>query len=653
MLLERRRRQRAPPAMVASGCGQQIRLRVLLWLYCLRAPWQNHQRIMSKPISRSVNSPAGTTVRVNDGKLIVWRRSEAPEHFDIRTALGWRLEASLRAGDLTQLRTTLDEVANLVHAQPSVHQDLERDLAQLLPAIEAAMLPEPSDTLLGRTAPGAREAETFAQLQATQQTEAIARQARQLQQHVQMHAAVLEVDTPGDISEHMNLYVRNPLYAATQTLADSLGGQFERMHDRVARYHYAGSDTVDTANFEQTARVLLVERETRQVVSQDATGGFYRLELDGEPVYKGEAGLLRWGAEHPQAGEPVRIDGRRLEQDGERGVYLVTTDGKQRTAAPETVLRRLAATDVSERNVVPRPNSADSAIAPRSGIGFGWRGFPTGREFDVSWWGQCESSGLLGSLGVMPARHDVTLYDAEAGSEVRLSAEDITNMMVYMARGSYFDVPIARDAGEVNPSTRQLDGDKPHEFHRFVRAQIDSGLPFNVEAFSYDQIWNYPVHQASIDSVGEPRTLSRGRKAQTYVMELVKSDGETLRYTYELVRDARGEIIDSSWDLNASQRANGPGRVIPDRMKSYFSPSVRTVRLTAWSLRAQWEEWTPEALDLVADLYFASHAQPADAERVYAVRGEDGRLQRMSAEQYERYSRHLRPSWRDNLTSGV
>ncbi len=583
-----------------------------------------------RTIDPTITTPGGTRVKLNDDTLSIERpvapvRRPTPAYEPAAAAVDaagrgdfkaaevrlQRLDLAMRDGELTeQERYEAAEALLYVSERALAAPRQEVSFLQMLLYYLTFTLVAPDEDHAAKVA------------------EVTAR----LRERLGVEARALAQPGDGDISQNMNLLVHNPLAHTTRDLARGLGEPFVPIHDRVTSYHLSEYGKIDTGDFERTSGLRLVDRGSRNLVSQIGDS-LYCLTWDGAPAFRGEDGqvYLKKTDDLFLRPTPVLVDGRSvvLADDG-----TLSLSGHPSVALPKDAEGRLERHLVEEDNVVARPWMPGDPPA-RAHMAYNWRNLGTQATLDVSWWGMCESSSMLGSLGVMPARSPVALVDEASGKRVDLSAEDVTNIMVFLARGSFLSMATAAEAGNNNETTHDVDGDSPAEFHAFVEKQISLGLPFNIDASSGSQMWNTPIHHAAIERSGPRRRFAKGESAQTYVMTLTASDGSRRRYTYEIRYDARGAVQSSSWDLTACHRDNGSDPV-PDYMWSFFGSARRRVELSAGRSTAQVEGWTPEAVRIVGDLYFASlrRADPGDS-RVYVVRRRDGRLEQLTRQEYE------------------
>ncbi len=580
----------------------------------------------TRAIERRLTTPGGTTIALEaDGELVVSRPE--PERQASHPALE-RLREALRRDDLSGAG---DAARELGAALPGLDREATVDAAQAL--AEGLERGEREDEwslvqkILGVICLGIPYLVDALSESDAERLIARVRAARENVGGMGLELSRLE---DGDLSGNMNLVVGNPLVAATQKLAAGLGEPFAPLRDVVATREYSAGSSVDPKDFERSAGLWLVSRRSRATLSQAPAGeGFVALAWDGRPVFAGDGGRLYF--DPPRATpEPVRLEGQELRLD--TGGAPTLASGAALDAA---TARRLTQSPVAPSDVVARPRQAGEA-PPRAGIRYEWRGSPLPRE--VGWWGMCDSSAMLGSLGVSPAPGDVRLYDEASGREVKLSADDITNLMVYVARGTLHD-PMRVLRGQNNGGDAPVDEDPPHLFHAFVEQQLVAGLPFGLDVSSNGEMWNYPVRAAELLPSG-PRRRTRDGAAQTFVMTLTETNGDIRRYTYELRYDARGEITGSSWDLAACERDN-PGQPVPDYMWSYFEAEARSMRFSAPGEATLDTGWSKHSLTLVADLYFASHAGAGDT--VCAVRRADGQLVLVEPQELEALKRGTQP----------
>ncbi len=400
-----------------------------------------------------------------------------------------------------------------------------------------------------------------------------------------------------DISGHMNLVVENPLTGATNALAAAFGGRFQTIADRVASRAYSRSGTINTNDFERTAGVRLIDKNTRELISLHGQR-YVRMELDGRAVARQADGTLEFsdgnGVPPEREAEIVRID-----------VPLAD------------VVARLA----KENDPPPRPN-----------MPFVWRNMRG--TFDVSWWGQCHASAMLGSLGVPAARHPVTMFDEQSGKLVSLSAEDVTNLVVLLGDSAFGRVHVTAGAGRINRAEK-LDTDTPEEFHTFVKERIRIGAPFVLEAHATSQIWNYPIAKAEIIEEG-PASGLFGRKTQSYVMRLTTPGGSVNQYFYSLTYDG-GRIVGGEWDLERGHRMNGADHEVPDHLYAFideksFEVPVRPGRGPESTLPYLGVDGA--AAQLFVDLYFSARTEPIGrSKRVYVIRKADGTLQQVTQDE--------------------
>ncbi len=574
---------------------------------------------MVNPINRNVTAPSGTTVNMDGDKLVISRQPGRPNRPPFLNANVEAMHQQVEQGNWKAARGKLETLAAR-HSDPNnpLPPKDQVELAKALKdTIKAAEKADERSVLVWILSILALGIPLLIDALVTNDHEALEKDAKALQAKLQQagwdpntdhDVGIMATGADGDMSGHMNLYVGNPLLGTTSKLAEGLGGPFVGMSDAVATQHYSKNRIVEPADFEASTGVVLIEASSRHIVSQDATG-FYRMALDGKPVFKGADDALYFEPENGQAAQPCPAG-----------------------AEAQVTTTRISDGDVGARARLP--NDPD----PRPNMRFTWHGYSSG-ELKVGWWGQCESSGMLGSMGLMPAPQGVILYDEKRGGEISLSANEINSMMVFMGRSNYFGTHPAEVAGAINRQEEVIDGDPAHDFHSFVMKQIESGIPFNLEAHSYEQIWNYPVHQASVTPDGRRKHLPGGGSEQRYEMLLTKSNGSTVTYAYTIEYDSRGKVVDSSWDMAANERANGKNHAVPDKLKSYFS--LRQTRIEFNSGRLTYYEdnrWTPEAVAIVADLYFASQVLPEENEaRIYAVRTADGKLLQMSQAEFEAF----------------
>jgi len=566
---------------------------------------------MPTPIDRNVTSPSGTSVTMAGNSVAISREmrpaaNEVGNNPDVK-----KLGDTVKAGNWDAANKGIKDLAAKLEQDPSALTKAEKKqlasvLADTAKAANKADKWEVWEIVLSILALGIPFIVDACHKNDVEKLEDAANKLRGRLGDSAGYSRVLSTSEDGDISGHMNLYVRNPLLSTASKLAEGMGGPFVKMSDAVATNHYSANRTVKPADFEVSAGVMLIEKGSRNIVSQEA-GKFYTMSLDGKPVFKGADDKL----------------------------YFQPADGKPAVLVPDADVSRVARKDVSNRDVGARarlPNDPDA----RPDMKFTWHGYSSG-EVKVGWWGQCESSGMLGAMGLMPARQSVTLYDEATGGQVELSTREITSMMVFMGRANYFGTYPASRAGAINRNEDEIDSDKPIEFHNFVMRQINNGVPFNLEAHSYEQIWNYPIGKASITQ-GNAEELPGGGYRLPHTMELTKTNGSKVQYFYEITYDAQGNVTGSKWDMEAGERANGKSHAVPDKMKSYFGEHKTKVEFGAYSSYAQEQGFTPETIRMVGDLYFASHAKPNDGEhRIYAVRTKDGQLLQMNAAEFKKY----------------
>lgn len=449
----------------------------------------------------------------------------------------------------------------------------------------------------------------------TTETEAILETIDRLERSLKLHTGVAPRQTLAtlqpDISGIMNLVTTAELRDSSRQMAKAFGGDFKNIELYVATSEHSDSSPLKTDDFEVSSGSRLIDIHTGDLVSHSAALGYHLIRLDNRPVYADERG--RYFLANVKPGEtPVPLNTREM--------------------------ARAQITPVSSVSVVARFTTTDDPPA-RKNMPFTWRGYAPPSEVDVSWWGQCHASAMLGALGLSAAKSAVTIYDEKTNKRSEIDRATVSSMLVYLGDGSFHTITRTSVAGDVNRDPTKIDDDKPELFHEFVTKHIEEGLPFTEETHSKEQIWNYPITEASIKEESPRRRTSKGWETP-YAMSVTKSDGQTYEYYYTIVRDDSGKIIDSSWTMDRNNERNGVDHAVPDAMVGYLGiHSAHEWRLEAGSSRAAMNGLTKDSANIIADLYFASQADPfANEAAVYVVRKADGTLVQMDKAEFDRAS---------------
>lgn len=449
----------------------------------------------------------------------------------------------------------------------------------------------------------------------TTEAETILATIDRLERSLKLHTGVASRQTLAtlqpDISGVMNLVTTSELRDSSQQMAKAFGGDFKNIELYVATSEHSDSSPLKTDDFEVSSGSRLIDIRTGDLVSYNADLGYHLIRLDNRPVYADERGRYFLAQVKP----------------GETPVPLSTRE-----------VARAQITSVSSVSVVARFATSEDPPA-RPNMPFTWRGYAPPSEVDVSWWGQCHASAMLGALGLSAAKSAVTIYDEKTKKLAEINRATVSSMLVYLGDGAFHTITRTSYAGEVNRDPTKLDDDKPQVFHEFVAKHIAAGLPFTEETHSKEEIWNYPITEASIEEESPRRRTTQGWETP-YVMSVTKSNGHTYEYYYTIVRDDSGKIIDSSWTMDRNNQRNGADHAVPDAMVGYLGiHSAQQWKLEAGSSRAATGGLTKDSADIIADLYFASQSDPFGTEStVYVVRKADGTLAQMDKAEFDRAS---------------
>lgn len=412
-----------------------------------------------------------------------------------------------------------------------------------------------------------------------------------------------------DISPFMNLVLSTSFRDSAMFMEKNFGEAFKPAAHHIASTGFSLTSPLNTGDFEASTGTRLVDSNTGQIVSF-LNEKYVTMKLGERDVFS----TLNGDYYFVQPGR----------------------DGRREPLTPSEIAS-LSVTEIRENRIEARFATADD-IPARSGMPYAWRGSWAGSLHDVSWWGQCHASAMLGAMSMSAAKHSVTLFDEQSGKSTAVPSDVISRMVVYLGDGAFRTMRTAEQVGEVNRNANDFDDDSPQYFHEFVSRQIAMNLPFTLESHSLHEIWNYPVSEAHITEVPGSEEREGLRTKTRYIMRVKTTDGFDHVYEYSLTRNLRGAIIGGDWLIERNIARNGRAKAIPDAMLAYVGTEAKQRwDLDAGSIGVKMNGLSASAATLVADLYFASQqdTQGTDTE-VYAVRRKDGTLEQLTKAEFDR-----------------